>query len=119
VAEADAARNADSSPSLPLDAYAGTYRDPWYGDILIKLDNNGQLRFESARSAPLSGPLEHFQFDTFIARWSQRNLDADAYVSFSLSPQGEVERIRMKAVSPATDFSFDFHDLDLQRVTPD
>jgi CubicO group peptidase (beta-lactamase class C family) len=119
VAEADAARNADSSPSLPLDAYAGTYRDPWYGDILITLDNNGQLRFESARSAPLSGPLEHFQFDTFIARWSQRNLDADAYVSFSLDPQGEVERIRMKAVSPATDFSFDFHDLDLQRVTPD
>jgi CubicO group peptidase (beta-lactamase class C family) len=119
VAEADAARNADSSPSLPLDAYAGTYRDPWYGDILITLDNIGQLRFESARSAPLSGPLEHFQFDTFIARWSQRNLDADAYVSFSLDPQGEVERIRMKAVSPATDFSFDFHDLDLQRVTPD
>jgi hypothetical protein len=26
-----------------------------------------------------------------------------------------VERIRMKAVSPATDFSFDFHDLDLVR----
>jgi CubicO group peptidase (beta-lactamase class C family) len=119
VAEADAARSADSSPSLPLDAYAGTYRDPWYGDILITLGNDGQLRFESARSAPLSGPLEHFQFDTFIARWSQRNLDADAYVSFSLGPQGEVERIRMKAVSPATDFSFDFHDLDLQRVAPD
>jgi hypothetical protein len=119
AAEADAARSAASSPRLPLDAYAGTYRHPWYGDILITLGNDGQLRFESARSAPLSGPLEHFQFDTFIARWSQRNLDADAYVSFSLGPQGEVERIRMKAVSPATDFSFDFHDLDLQRVAPD
>jgi hypothetical protein len=37
-------------------------------------------------------------------------------VSFSLSPEGSIERIRMKAVSPTTDFSFDFHDLDLQRV---
>jgi hypothetical protein len=116
VAEAEAARAADSKPSLPLDAYAGTYRDPWYGDIQIILNGDGELRFHSARSEPLSGPLEHFQFDTFIARWSDRKLNADAYVSFSLSPQGEVERIRMKAVSPATDFSFDFHDLDLQRV---
>jgi hypothetical protein len=60
--------------------------------------------------------MEHFQFDTFIARWTDRKLNADAYVSFSLSPTGEVERIRMKAVSPTTDFSFDFHDLDLERV---
>jgi hypothetical protein len=73
------------------------------------------LHFRSPRSEPLSGPLEHFQFDTFIARWTDRKLNADAYVSFALGPTGEVERIRMKAVSPATDFSFDFHDLDLVR----
>jgi len=41
---------------------------------------------------------------------------ADAYVTFSLTAEGAVERIRMKAVSPATDFSYDFHDLDLKRV---
>ena len=118
VAEAQASRAADSKPSLPLDAYAGTYRDPWYGDIQITMGNDGKLRFQSARSETLSGPLEHFQFDTFVARWTDRKLNADAYVSFSLSPTGEVERIRMKAVSPTTDFSFDFHDLDLVRHTP-
>jgi hypothetical protein len=64
----------------------------------------------------LSGPLEHFQFDTFIARWTERKYNNDAYVSFSLGAEGNIERIRMKAVSPATDFSFDFHDLDLVRV---
>jgi hypothetical protein len=42
----------------------------------------------------------------------------NAYVSFSFIPEGVNERIRMKAVSPATDFSFDFHDLDLVRQTP-
>ena len=116
VAEAQAARAADSKPSLPLEAYAGTYRDVWYGNIEISIGKDGRLWFESARSKPLSGPLEHFQYDTFIARWSARELNADAYVSFYLDPEGQVERIRMKAVSPATDFSFDFHDLDLVRV---
>jgi len=116
VAEAEAGRNADSRPSLPLEAYVGTYRDAWYGDIHIRLGDDGGLWFHSDRNAPLTGPLEHFQFDTFIARWSNRQLMADAYVSFTLDPAGRVERIRMKAVSPTTDFSYDFHDLDLRRV---
>jgi hypothetical protein len=59
---------------------------------------------------------DDFQYDTFIARWTDRRPMADAYVTFSLSPEGKVERIRMKAVSHATDFSYDFHDLDLRRV---
>jgi hypothetical protein len=39
----------------------------------------------------------------------------DAYVTFILGADGNVESIRMKAVSPATDFSYDIHDLDLRR----
>lgn len=116
VAEAEAARDADSRPRLALEAYTGTYRDPWYGDITISLNEEGQLWFDSQRSATLEGPLEHFQYDTFIARWTYRTLNADAYVSFELKPEGGVQGIQMKAVSPATDFSFDFHDLDLQYV---
>lgn len=116
VAEDAAQRAVDSTPSLPLESYAGTYRDPWYGAIHITLEEDGRLWFRSDRNPPLNGPLEHFQYDTFIARWTDRQLLADAYVSFSLSPDGTVERIRMKAVSPTTDFSYDFHDLDLQRV---
>ena len=119
VAEATSSRAVDSQPSLPLESYAGTYQDPWYGNIRIELREDGLLWFKSGRSEPLSGPLEHFQFDTFIARWSDRKLNADAYVSFYLSPEGEVDRIRMKAVSPATDFSFDFRDLDLVRTRSD
>lgn len=115
VAAAMAARAADSRPSLAPEAYAGTYRDPWYGAIHVTIGDDGRLWFRSERNAPLTGPLEHFQYDTFIARWANRQLLADAYVSFVLSPEGTVERIRMKAVSPTTDFSYDFHDLDLKR----
>lgn len=116
VSEAESTRAMDSTPSLPLEKYTGTYRDPWYGDIHISLDDYGQLWFSSDRNEPLQGPLEHFQYDTFVARWTDRRLMADAYVSFTLSPEGKVEKIRMKAVSPNTDFSYDFHDLDLRPV---
>ena len=115
VEEAWAARDADSTPSLPLGAYTGTYRDPWYGTVRISFED-GRLHFHSDRNEPLQGPLEHFQHDTFIARWSDRRLHADAYVRFMLGLDGDVERIRMQAVSPATDFSYDFHDLDLEKV---
>lgn len=116
VEKAMAERNEDSEPSLPLAAYAGTYQDPWYGEITLTLEDDDRLWFRSPRSEPLTGPLEHFQYDTFIVRWNDRRLQADAYISFTISPEGEVEGVRMKAVSPSTDFSFDFHHLDLRRV---
>jgi CubicO group peptidase (beta-lactamase class C family) len=119
VANAWASRNAESTPSLPLESYTGTYRDAWYGDIHVSLSDDGRLWFVSDRNEPLQGPLEHFQYDTFVAKWTDRRLMADAYVTFSLSPDGVAESIKMKAVSPTTDFSYDFHDLDLHRVTSD
>lgn len=116
VEEAFAARDADSGPSLPLSGYAGSYRDPWYGDVSLTVGGDGRLHFASPRNPPLTGPLEHFQHDTFVVRWTDRQLMADAYVTFTLAPDGRIERMRMQAVSPATDFSFDFHDLDFRPV---
>ena len=118
VEEAYAARDADSTPSLPIESYVGTYRDPWYGDVFVERGEGG-LVMRFSRSELLTGPLEHFQYDTFVARWLDRSLHADAYVTFILGAAGRVEAIRMKAVSPDTDFSFDFHHLDLRRVAED
>ena len=42
-------------------------------------------------------------------------MDADAYVIFGLDERGIADRIRMKPVSPLTDFSYDFQDLDFHR----
>ena len=36
-----------------------------------------------------------------------------------VDPAGKIESVRMQAVSPSTDFSFDFHDLRLTPVAPD
>jgi len=104
------ARAAESKPSLPLASYNGEYEDAWYGKISIREEGGKQiLRF--ARTPDLSGELEHFQHDTFIVRWQERNFNADAYVTFALNPDGSIERMKMAPISTETDFSYDFRDL--------
>jgi len=112
-----AKRDTASRPSLPLEKYAGTYRDAWYGDVIIALET-GKLVMRFSHTPSLTGDLEHFQYDTFIARWRDRELRADAYVSFALKPDGSIDQVKMSAVSPATDFSFDFQDLLLLPQSP-
>ncbi len=110
--------NAGSRPSLALANYAGRYRDAWYGDVLIE-ERGGKLGIRFTHSPSLAGDLEHWQYDTFIARWRNRTLGADAYVTFSLKPDGTVDKVKMAPVSPLTDFSFDFRDLLLRPVARD
>lgn len=108
-------RNATSKPSLPLARYAGTYRDAWYGDVSIA-DEGGKLTIRFSKTPLLVGDLEHYQYDTFVARWRERELRADAFITFSLRPDGTIDQAKMQAVSPATDFSYDFQDLLLRPV---
>jgi hypothetical protein len=112
--ERAAARDASSRPSLALVKYAGTYLDPWYGDIALALEGH-RLVMRFARTPALVGDLEHWQHDTFVVKWRDRELRADAFVTFALTPEGTVDTAKMRAVSDETDFSFDFHDLRLER----
>jgi hypothetical protein len=105
-----AARNAESKPTLPPAKYAGRYRDAWYGDVTIALEE-GKLVLRFSRTPGLVGDLEHWQYDTFVARWRDRALNADAFVTFALRPDGGIDQMKMVPVSPLTDFSFDFQDL--------
>lgn len=111
----EAARAKGSKPSLPLDGYAGTYRDPWYGDVTVA-KQGGKLVMTFTKTAQLTGTLEPWQHDTFIARWNDRSLNGDTFVNFALDPDGKVREVRMEPVSPLTDFSFDFQDLRLAPV---
>jgi CubicO group peptidase (beta-lactamase class C family) len=110
-------RNAQSKPSLPLAAYAGTYHDSWYGDVAVK-DAGGRLSITFTHTKQLTGSLEHWQYDTFVARWNDRTLNADAFVTFYLGADGKIEELKVKPVSPLTDFSFDFQDLVLKPSVP-
>ena len=80
-----------SKPSLPLDGYAGTYRDPWYGDIKVA-KQDGKLVMSFSKTAQLTGTLVPWQHDTFIARWNDRSRNGDAFVNFTLDPGGKVRK---------------------------
>ena len=108
-----AAKAQHAPPSLALNAYDGEYVDAWYGSVTIAPAPgfSGRRIMRFSRTPDLTGTLEHFQHDTFIVRWNERHLNADAYVTFSLNPDGSIERMKMAPISSETDFSFDFTDL--------
>ena len=118
VARAALARNTASRSSLPLSQYAGTYTDDWYGDIVIE-EQDGRLTIRFTHTPALVGDLEHWQYDTFVAKWRDRVLRADAYITFALNPDGTIEQAKMVPTSPTVDFSYDFQDLLLKpKKTP-
>ncbi|WP_426689202.1 serine hydrolase [Rhodanobacter ginsengiterrae] len=110
LAKHEAARDKRSKPSLALAKYAATYRDPWYGDVIVS-NENGKLRLRFSKTAQLVGTMTPWQHDTFVVRWDDRTLNADAFVNFDLDVDGHVTQMRMQPISPLTDFSFDFQDL--------
>jgi hypothetical protein len=105
----EGARAANSKPSLPLEKYAGTYNDAWYGPISIRFENGG-LVISFDHTTGMVGDLQHWQYDTFKAHWRERTIE-DAFVTFSMDHDGSIESARMAAVSPLADFSFDYQDL--------
>lgn len=112
LADAQGKVDKGSKPSLSLSDYAQTYQDNWYGDITISLDK-GRLDMQFNKTPELHGTLEHYQHNTFIVRWDDRTLEADAFINFNLNEDGSINYATMKAVSNMTDFSFDFRDLKL------
>jgi len=70
-----------TTPSLPLKEYTGKYVDPAYGLCEISLVN-GELHWKWNK---IESRLEHFHFDTFLAR--EGGADALA-LTFQLSDTG-------------------------------
>lgn len=95
--------------------YAGTYRDNWFGDVVLT-EKKGKLYFKSVRSPRLSGEVFYYKGQNFVVKWNNRSFNADAHLFFELGADGKANRLKMKAISPLTDFSYDFHDLDFVKV---
>ncbi|MEQ8310184.1 MAG: serine hydrolase [Sphingopyxis sp.] len=105
---------AKSGPSLSLARYAGRFRDPWYGDVVVGSDKKG-LTIDFTSTPRMAGRLDHWQYDSFVTRFDDPAIEP-AYVTFALDADGKVTGVTMKAVSKIADFSWDYHDLDLKPV---
>lgn len=105
----------EAAPDRPLSHYAGTYRDPWYGNITVA-EREGSLAIHLTRSQLLDGPLVPLGGDRFLARWPNRDFDADAIVTFESDGTGRVRRISLAPSSDRIDFSYDYQHLAPVRV---
>lgn len=94
---------------------SGTYNEAWLGQVTIAV-KDGKLRFDTKRSPQLTGEMMGYKANTFVVKWDDRSMDADAFVFFSLNEEGKPSGFTMRAISPLTDFSYDFQDLDFHRV---
>lgn len=99
---------------LNEEAVVGTYTDAWFGDIVIKKEGD-RLTINCVKSPRLFGQLLPYNATTYVAKWNDRSYDADAFVLFNFDEKGRAIRAEMKFIAPITDFSFDFHDLKLER----
>ncbi|WP_300565576.1 serine hydrolase [Flavobacterium sp.] len=103
--------NKNGKGAVDFKKYIGTYTDNWFGDITVS-EKKGKLYFNSKRSPQLAGEIFYYKDNTFVVKWHNRSYDADAFMTFSENNTN----IKMKAISEATDFSYDFQDLDFKLV---
>lgn len=90
-AEADfeAKRVLNTKPSLPIDAYVGTYSDPLYGDCTITVSGN---TLKANVNNVLSASFEHWNYDTFRG-WFEYKWYGKANATFSLGADGKVKSV--------------------------
>jgi CubicO group peptidase (beta-lactamase class C family) len=105
------AKNKNAKIEPDFTPITGTYKDSWFGDILIS-EKKGKLFFKSKRSSQLKGEVFFYKEGNYVVKWDNAYLHADAHLFFQFDELGKVTSLKMKPISELTDFSYDFQDLD-------
>lgn len=94
----------NTSPSLSLGEYAGTYGGDLYGDATVSVED-GHLVVRFHPAAELMGDLRHLHYDTFVIEWRNRfPWFGSGTVQFVLDTSGTP--LQMKVDVPNEDFWF-------------
>ncbi len=109
-----------TNPSLPMDAFAGIYRDVFYGDVSV-VNENGKLVLRFTHTPSFTADLRHWHYDTFRTEWrdptvsSLRSLSSKepGFVSFSLRSDGKVDALKFDGPKL---LDADFEELDFHKV---
>lgn len=110
----DLARNRSLVRAAELNDVLGVYLDPWFGEI--RLCPQGRNVQWAAQKSPRMHGLIKRAGQRLLVDWEDPdNAGAEAWIEFStLDSTGPTMRLR--AVDPELDFSFDFHHLSPHRV---
>jgi hypothetical protein len=106
----------NKSETPEISDYTGTYKDAWFGNVTVQQEKKNNIIFTSKKSSDLTGKMTFYKGTTYVVRWNDRSLKADAFVNFTLDTEGKANGFTISPISPLTDFSYDFQDLDFKRV---
>lgn len=96
-------------------AILGTYRDNWFGEVVIS-EKKGRVFFASKRSSQLKGEVFFYKKGNYVVKWDNAYFHADAHLLIETNDAEIVSGLKMNAISELTDFSYDFQDLDFKKV---
>ncbi|MDG1871029.1 MAG: serine hydrolase [Flavobacterium sp.] len=112
---ATVAKNKKEKITGDYKAILGTYRDNWFGEVVIS-EKKGRVFFASKRSSQLKGEVFFYKKGNYVVKWDNAYFHADAHLLFETNDAEIVSGLKMNAISELTDFSYDFQDLDFKKV---
>jgi len=103
-AKAEEERVKDSKPTLPLEAYLGTYNCEMYGDASVYLDGD-QLMVHLIPTEIFIGELNHWQYNTWQIEFKKLPSLPPGLVNFVIDDHGEVVEMQIDVPNPDFDFT--------------
>jgi CubicO group peptidase (beta-lactamase class C family) len=95
-------RAADSEPSLPLEKYAGNYKDDFYGTAKVTREGDKLV----LRYGTMVCDLEHWSYDTFRAKPRERHQDPFFFTA-RVSRRGKVEEAKIENPAGTATFRYE------------
>jgi CubicO group peptidase (beta-lactamase class C family) len=80
-------------PTHQTSDYSGKYYSDLYGEVEVH-EQKGKLKIRLVPHPSISGEIEHWQYDTFLARWSDQGW-GESLMHFDLDNHGEVKQFRI------------------------
>lgn len=109
----DTSDRRDATPA-ELARWQGVYRDPWFGEASL-CPAGGGVRFAAVRSPMLRGKVMR-SGGRWLVDWDEASVDAEPWLAFAGADASSGATIRLAAIDPDADFSYDYADLHFTRV---
>lgn len=109
--EAEEKRVKDSSPTLAIEDYLGTYNCEMYGDARVWMEG-GQLMVHLLPTEIFIGHLSHWQYNTWKVELKKVPSLPPGLVNFIIDEKGEVREMEIDIPNP----DFDFTELKFYKV---
>jgi len=84
----------NTTSTLPLEEYTGSYFDKVYDDIEVKMGSDGNLELHFWDDGETIADLEHWHYDTFRATWRNHAM-REKFVTFDIDQDGNVHRLNV------------------------